>query len=461
VVILSLLVIVFSGVLLAAGIISGDDLMVVGSIILSLIAAVVLFAGVWRQRGSRDDESEQGQEEFDPPAGEASQAVDDWRQAYAPDIETPASPGASKPQGPLSSPIGELTGDHALNSPHIPDFHDDYDPGQPPGQELESVMSADPATRARSAVASMSKRPVDESEDLIMQDRRGGVSDAATAIPQLMSAAPKPTPASPTLSQPDAGPAAAPPTAPTAEPKVPEPKVVSPPPVSTPTSPPGRTQARASIPMSSDTPSPPETASSTSSEFGTYGSTQPAQSRREAEPFASSTGSFAAARVPTTERTTPEAVPPKSFGPDRFEPARQAFAPTSSVAEDRVTESPLPLPLPPPPPAAPPPPAVVHEPVPEARSTPTEPEPVDVEDEYVDPTDEPPAELLLSYEERQLRDCDAEVFVVDGRPRFHLAGCLHLADKQGEPLVLSEAAELGFTSCSLCTAATTSLAARH
>ena len=81
-------------------------------------------------------------------------------------------------------------------------------------------------------------------------------------------------------------------------------------------------------------------------------------------------------------------------------------------------------------------------------------------DGYTDPVDEPPAELLLSYEERQLAECDRQVFVIDGRPRFHLVDCPHLADKSGQPLVISEAAELGFTSCSLCTAATTVLAER-
>jgi len=81
-------------------------------------------------------------------------------------------------------------------------------------------------------------------------------------------------------------------------------------------------------------------------------------------------------------------------------------------------------------------------------------------DEYPDPPDEPPAELLLSYEERQLTECSTQVLVVDGRPRFHLKACPHLSDKTAEPLVLAEAAELGFTSCSLCAAATTVLAAK-
>ena len=43
-----------------------------------------------------------------------------------------------------------------------------------------------------------------------------------------------------------------------------------------------------------------------------------------------------------------------------------------------------------------------------------------------------------------------EVLVVDGRPRYHLAGCIHLLGRQSEPLPVGEAIELGFTPCGLC-----------
>ena len=43
-----------------------------------------------------------------------------------------------------------------------------------------------------------------------------------------------------------------------------------------------------------------------------------------------------------------------------------------------------------------------------------------------------------------------EVLVIDGRPRYHLPGCVHLLGRQHEPLPVSEAVELGFTPCGLC-----------
>ena len=44
----------------------------------------------------------------------------------------------------------------------------------------------------------------------------------------------------------------------------------------------------------------------------------------------------------------------------------------------------------------------------------------------------------------------APVLVIDGRPRYHQAGCVHLLGRDSEPLPVSEAVELGFTPCSLC-----------
>ncbi len=77
--------------------------------------------------------------------------------------------------------------------------------------------------------------------------------------------------------------------------------------------------------------------------------------------------------------------------------------------------------------------------------------------DYEDPADEPAPELLLGSEEKRLAEMDGEVFVVDGRPRFHIPECDHLADKASQGLPVSEAVELGFTPCSLCAAATTLL----
>lgn len=79
------------------------------------------------------------------------------------------------------------------------------------------------------------------------------------------------------------------------------------------------------------------------------------------------------------------------------------------------------------------------------------------EEEFDDPPDEPAAELLLSSEERRVAQLNDDVMVVDGRPRYHVSGCTHLADKASQPLPASEAVELGFTPCSACSAATTLL----
>jgi hypothetical protein len=79
-------------------------------------------------------------------------------------------------------------------------------------------------------------------------------------------------------------------------------------------------------------------------------------------------------------------------------------------------------------------------------------------DDDEDPPDEPAAELLMASEASRLAAMENEVLVVDGRPRYHLSGCAHLADKESQPLPVSEAVELGFDACSLCGAATAILA---
>jgi clumping factor A len=43
-----------------------------------------------------------------------------------------------------------------------------------------------------------------------------------------------------------------------------------------------------------------------------------------------------------------------------------------------------------------------------------------------------------------------EVMVVDGRPRYHMSDCPHLADRQTESLPAAEAVELGFSPCGQC-----------
>jgi hypothetical protein len=83
--------------------------------------------------------------------------------------------------------------------------------------------------------------------------------------------------------------------------------------------------------------------------------------------------------------------------------------------------------------------------------------PAAVLDSDDDPPGEPPAEPMLASEVSRLAQRDDEVLVVDGRPRYHLESCSHLAGHEAQPLPVSEAVELGFTGCAECAAATTLL----
>lgn len=67
-----------------------------------------------------------------------------------------------------------------------------------------------------------------------------------------------------------------------------------------------------------------------------------------------------------------------------------------------------------------------------------------------DPPDEPPAQPISPADAARVAGMSIEVLVVDGRPRYHLAGCMHLLGRPTEPLPVSEAIELGFSPCSLC-----------
>lgn len=74
---------------------------------------------------------------------------------------------------------------------------------------------------------------------------------------------------------------------------------------------------------------------------------------------------------------------------------------------------------------------------------------IDVDTSLV-PIDEPGEVPISSVEAAALMRMDAEVMVVDGRPRFHLGGCVHLVGRESEPLPAYEAVELGFSPCALC-----------
>jgi hypothetical protein len=68
-----------------------------------------------------------------------------------------------------------------------------------------------------------------------------------------------------------------------------------------------------------------------------------------------------------------------------------------------------------------------------------------------DPPDEPLVEPSTRAARARVAQLTAEVHVLDGRPRYHLAGCVFLmARDEREPLPVSEAEELGFTPCNAC-----------
>jgi clumping factor A len=76
-------------------------------------------------------------------------------------------------------------------------------------------------------------------------------------------------------------------------------------------------------------------------------------------------------------------------------------------------------------------------------------------EEFADPDDDDPADEPLPQAVRpadavRVARLNAEVLVVDGRPRYHLADCPHLAGRLTESLPVAEAVELGFSPCGLC-----------
>ena len=77
-------------------------------------------------------------------------------------------------------------------------------------------------------------------------------------------------------------------------------------------------------------------------------------------------------------------------------------------------------------------------------------EPEFAEPDDDDPADEPLPQAVSPADAVRVARMDAEVLVVDGRPRYHVADCPHLVDRLTEPLPVNEAVELGFTPCGLC-----------
>ncbi|SNR33658.1 hypothetical protein [Blastococcus mobilis] len=63
---------------------------------------------------------------------------------------------------------------------------------------------------------------------------------------------------------------------------------------------------------------------------------------------------------------------------------------------------------------------------------------------------DPPVEEVEVTDLLMVVDLTDEVLVVDERPRYHLAGCVHLSGRTAIPLPLDEARTDGFTPCAVC-----------
>jgi hypothetical protein len=92
----------------------------------------------------------------------------------------------------------------------------------------------------------------------------------------------------------------------------------------------------------------------------------------------------------------------------------------------------------------------VFAPVDDSRSTAAAPAEEFGEPDEDDPADEPLPQAVRPGDAVRVARMDAEVLVVDGRPRYHVADCPHLVGRLTEPLPANEAVELGFSPCGLC-----------
>ncbi|WP_185845681.1 hypothetical protein [Kibdelosporangium aridum] len=79
------------------------------------------------------------------------------------------------------------------------------------------------------------------------------------------------------------------------------------------------------------------------------------------------------------------------------------------------------------------------------------PEPVTaVQQPVLDANIEPPEEATDATDLLVVSELSAEVVVIDERPRYHLDSCAWLGNRPILPLPVSEARDLGFTPCALC-----------
>jgi len=99
--------------------------------------------------------------------------------------------------------------------------------------------------------------------------------------------------------------------------------------------------------------------------------------------------------------------------------------------------------------------AVVEPPEPAARPAAAVPAratvPVDGPVDELDQDAEPAEEDTDAADVLVVSELDAEVVVLDERPRYHLAACRWVGDRSTLPLSVSEARQLGFSPCAVCT----------
>jgi len=176
------------------------------------------------------------------------------------------------------------------------------------------------------------------------------------------------------------------------------------------------------------------------------------EDRRETVPL--DTGDVAAGRPPADSATINAArsgPPDADTGPGE--------TPAAEFAEPVVVEPVEPVVVEPAEPAEPAEfvepvePAEFVEPVEPAEFVePAEPaEPAEfAEPDVDDPDDEPLPQAVQPADAVRVSRLEAEVMVVDGRPRYHLPECPSLVGRLAEPVPVREAVELGFNPCGLC-----------
>jgi outer membrane biosynthesis protein TonB len=91
-----------------------------------------------------------------------------------------------------------------------------------------------------------------------------------------------------------------------------------------------------------------------------------------------------------------------------------------------------------------------------AQPEPAQPEPAPPEPAQPEPAQPEPAQPEPAQPEpAQPEPVAGEVWVIDGRPRYHLADCAIIAGQNAEPIPFEQADEDGFMPCSLCEPSTT------